>query len=407
MLSRFNVIFFAGLVFFVHALVFAGTTETVNLTRLKELKEKEARLQEVGTKTYRDNKVKRVVLTSVYGALGRTRAMAGDVDGAIVAFNHMPVEDVPATGSEFDSINNASVEDAITAIVREAKKTQIVILNEAHHVPMHRAFAMKLARELKKIGYNYLACEAFNMYDDFPLQKQYVNEKTGLFTKETTYANFLRDAMREQWQFVSYEPVTDPRESGMAKNLAQKIFKQNPKAKVFIYAGYSHAYEFPSAETDADNSKMAAQLKRLTGINPLTIDQTAMYAHIDSKRQSNLYKAAIAKMKEEKPFILKSENQYYLKLGINNQLVDMQVIYPAYSTSPATGRASWLASLAGFTPRDIPKELLPATGRRMIYAYHKQEPVDGIPADVVIVEAGKATPKLMLPPGEFRFAFED
>ncbi|MES2037881.1 MAG: hypothetical protein V4495_08595 [Pseudomonadota bacterium] len=41
------------------------------------------------------------------------------------------------------------------------------------------------------------------------------------------------------------------------------------------------------------------------------------------------------------------------------------------------------------------------------YAYHKQEPADGMPADVVMVQAGKTPPKLMLPPGEFRFAFED
>ncbi|WP_423027170.1 hypothetical protein [Undibacterium sp. Ji42W] len=335
------------------------------------------------------------------------RSMAGDVDGAIAAFNQMPVEDVPATSSEFDSINNAKAEDAITAIVREAKKTQVVILNEAHHVSMHRAFAMKLARELKKEGYTYLACEAFSLYDDFPLQKQYVSENTGMLTKETTYSNFLRDAMQDQWKFVSYEPVNSPRESGMAKNLVQKIFRQDPKAKVFIYAGYSHAHEFPVAETDDDKSKMAAQLKRLTGINPLTIDQTAMYEHIDTTRQSKLYKAALTRMAQEKPFVLKSGGQQYLKLGINNKLVDMQVIYPAYSTSPTTGRASWLTTLAGFTPRDIPKELLPTTGQRLIYVFHKQEPADGTPADVVIVQAGKTPPKLMLPPGEFRFGFED
>jgi len=58
-------------------------------------------------------------------------------------------------------IEDAIAEDAIAAIVREAKNRQVVILNEAHHVPLHRAFAMKLARELRKIGYEYLACEAF------------------------------------------------------------------------------------------------------------------------------------------------------------------------------------------------------------------------------------------------------
>ncbi|MFZ6676284.1 hypothetical protein [Undibacterium sp. Tian12W] len=407
--SQFKPGFLALLLVFTHLCAQAGSDDVAkaNTSRLKQLKVAELALQEAATKTYRDDKAKRLVLNSKYMSLGLHRSLAGDLDGAVAAFNQMPVDDIPATKEEFDSISNAKAEDAIAAVVREAKKTQVVILNEAHHVPMHRAFAMKLARELKKAGYSYMACEAFNLYDDFPLQKQYVSESTGAYTSEATYANFLRDAMHNQWKFVSYEPVNGPRESGMAKNLVQKIFRQDPKAKVFIYVGYSHAYEFPVAETDDDKSKMAAQLKRLTGINPLTIDQTAMYEHVDSTRQSKLYKAAVARMVQDKPFVLKSGGQQYIKLGINNKFVDMQVIYPAYSTSPVNGRASWLTTLAGFTPRDIPKELLPVTGRRLIYAYHKSEPANGMPADVVMVQTGKTPPKLMLPPGEFRFAFED
>ncbi len=406
---RFISRFFASLFFLIPVCACAASTEvvTAKMTRLKQLKDAETELQEAGARTYRDDKAKRLTLNSKYVSLGLNRSMAGDVDGAVAAFNQMPVVDVPATKSEFDSISNAKVEDAISAIVREARKTQVVILNEAHHVPMHRAFAMKLARELRKAGYNYLACETFTPYNDFPLQKQYVSEKTGPLSTEATYTNFLRDAIHEQWKFVSYEPVNGPRESGMAKNLVEKIFKQDPKAKVFIYVGYSHAYEFPVSETDDDKSRMAAQLKRLTGINPLTIDQTAMYEHVDTARQSKLYKAVLARTTQEKPFVLKSADQHYLKLGLDSKLVDMQVVYPAYSTNSATGRASWLTSLAGLSPMDIPKEMLPTSGRRLIYAYHKTEAADGMPADVIIIEAGKAIPKLMLPAGEFRFAFED
>lgn len=37
-------------------------------------------------------------------------------------------------------------------------------------MPLHRAFAMQLARKLRKIGYEYLACEAFeetNTHEQF------------------------------------------------------------------------------------------------------------------------------------------------------------------------------------------------------------------------------------------------
>lgn len=233
MLSQFSLKLLVALACLVHICAHAGSTEApgAHTTRLKQLKDAETGLLESQSRTYPDDKAKRAVLNSRYLSLGLKRSMVADGDGAVAAFNRMPVEDVPATKSEFDSINQAIAEDAIAAIVREAKKTRVVILNEAHHVPMHRAFAMKLAQELKKAGYTYLACETFNMHDDFPLQKQYVSASAGTYTSESTYANFLRDAMQDQWKFVSYEPVNEPRESGMAKNLVQKNLQARPKGK--------------------------------------------------------------------------------------------------------------------------------------------------------------------------------
>jgi hypothetical protein len=43
----------------------------------------------------------------------------------------------------------------------------------------------------------------------------------------------------------------------------------------------------------------------------------------------------------------------------------------------------------------------------MIYAFHANEPSDAVPADVVLVEAGKPVPTFMLPQGQFRYVVED
>jgi hypothetical protein len=43
----------------------------------------------------------------------------------------------------------------------------------------------------------------------------------------------------------------------------------------------------------------------------------------------------------------------------------------------------------------------------VIKAFRTSGRPDAIPADAVVVEAGKPPPKLMLPPGEFRYAFEE
>jgi hypothetical protein len=44
---------------------------------------------------------------------------------------------------------------------------------------------------------------------------------------------------------------------------------------------------------------------------------------------------------------------------------------------------------------------------RLIKAYRAGAPDDVVPADVVLVEADKPVPKLMLPKGEYRYSFEE
>lgn len=83
--------------------------------------------------------------------------------------------------------------------------------------------------------------------------------------------------------------------------------------------------------------------------------------------------------------------------------VDMQVIYPRYAFHD--GRPDWLRTLAGRSPRPVPAALLPQQGRRIVKALRVGAPQDAVPADVVLVEAGK--PVLMLPPGEVRYVYEE
>lgn len=85
--------------------------------------------------------------------------------------------------------------------------------------------------------------------------------------------------------------------------------------------------------------------------------------------------------------------------------VDMQVIFPRYGAHG--GRPDWLRSLLGRTPRPVPALLLPKQGRRLIKAFRTDDRPDAVPADIVLVEAVKPAPVLMLPSGQFRFAVEN
>lgn len=388
--------------------------------RFQELKKAESTFNELEPLTPELSSDQKSKIQGTLQWLATKRSFAGDSVGAIESFDTIYQGRKPKIASlteEKVSIENSTATNALSAIIEEAKKRQIVILNEAHHVSMHRAFAMILARELRKIGYEYLACETFLAENPNPLSDGFVSEESGFYLNEPMFANFLRDSIKNSWKFVSYESIRDPkltnrerqqiRESNQAKNLYEKILKNNPNAKIFIYVGYGHLQKFPEAIHDTDDSMMAAQLKRLTGIDPLTIDQTTFFQHKESQRQIELYKFALDKQIDSQPFVLKTLEKEYLKFEYRKSDIDIQIVHPSYSIDPETKRPSWLKSIAGFRPKEIPLSLLPQSGKRLIYAFPFDAPPNSVPADLVIVEAGKPAPKLMLPEGKYRLTYED
>lgn len=62
---------------------------------------------------------------------------------------------------------------------------------------------------------------------------------------------------------------------------------------------------------------------------------------------------------------------------------------------------------AGLKPHPVPAGLLPASGRRLIQAFHAGDGEGAVPVDQVMVEAGTPAASLMLPEGQFRFGYEE
>ncbi|MRX06374.1 hypothetical protein GJ697_00835 [Pseudoduganella sp. FT25W] len=340
--------------------------------------------------------------------LAAQRAFMGDANGAIAAFDEQPGRTPSADADDVERLTAAKEEDAIEAIVREAGKHQIVILNEAHHVPLHRAFAMRLARELHRSGYTWLACETFQTA---PFKQGYLAAADGYYSGEPVFGNFLREAAASGWQMVQYEPLDDTqagtfeerierRESGEARNLVKRIFAGHPDAKVFIYVGYSHAMEVPRFG-DKGNVWMAAQLRHLTGLDPLTIDQTDMMAHSVPTAEHPVYAAAVNRAQRTSPFVLRAPGGGYEVFGHYRNAMDMQVVHPRYGDDAASGRPAWLRTLAGFEAVDVPAATQSAP--HFVYAYPAGQPDHAVPADVVRIEPDKPTPKFMLPQGDYRF----
>lgn len=350
------------------------------------------------------------------GWLATVLAFTGDTEGAIAAFDlpHLPAG---ARGSEraedLKAIEDATVEDAVQAIVAAARTRRVVLINEAHHVSMHRAFAHKLAVELRKIGYTHLAAETFSEPEHGRTMKGYVNVGFGTYTRDPVYADFVNQAMAGGWKIVSYEaaPAGEAgtreeriavREREQAQNLVDRIFAKDREAKVLIFVGYGHLYK---SRLPSGMMMMGAHLREMTGLDMVHVDQTVFYAHPDRSAEHPLYEAVLSKPHAGVPFVLRTKDRGHVILGGARNHVDMHVVFPRYAIRE--GRPGWLETLAGRTPRDIPANLLPTSGRRLIKAFRTSDGPDAVPTDNVMVEAGKPVPKLMLPKGEFRFAFED
>jgi len=367
-------------------------------THMEELKLAESRPADVQTLSFR-------------------RAIAGDYDGAIASFDQRPGLRVNDVASDIDKLDDANAVDAITAIVAEARNKRIVLLNEAHHVPMHRAFAKLLAAELRKIGYSYLACEGFD--PDIPERPEggVIKNSDGYFLKDPLFADFARSALADGWKLVGYETAEEQqklapmeriqrREVVQAENLVARIFAKDKQAKVFVYVGYNHVLKVPPGETPSF-IPMAEHLRRMTGLETLHIEQERFYAHTDPVFSGKTYHAIIAKFNPGAPIILKGADGNPLVLKAMAKSADMQVIFPPYATSSDYGRPVWLEHLAGRKPQAIPASLLPTAGRKLLLAHRADDPADASPVDTVLVEAGKPVSKFMLPPGAFRFSAQE
>jgi hypothetical protein len=302
-------------------------------------------------------------------------------------------------------VRDATARPALDEIVRRARDTRIVIINEAHYSPRDRAFAWQVAQALRPLGYSVLALETFanrsaagSVSAVERLQADsIVRSGTGTYTQDPVFAAFVRQALAIGYRPVAYEITAEQdkvgdvpeREQAQAANLAAHV-RASPGAKLLVHVGHGHNSEDTSRYDDgSDGRMMAARLKEMTRIDPLTIDQTKL-TDLQPKART-AYPIAAAKGGSRPAILLVGDKPLVLSGG-----TDLQVVHPVRRYRH--GRPTWLASLGG-KPVTIPAALLPRTGERLVQAFAADAPADAVPLDQVLVTAGMPIPKLMLPPG--------
>lgn len=296
----------------------------------------------------------------------------------------------PPTGKiECDTafVNKHTLVDAADYIVAQAKQKQVVMINEAHHLPFHRAFVLPMLRKFYDAGYRYLAIETLG--DSTINQKTYPDYETGYYTHEPLFGELIREALRLHFRLIKYESdarcdgkgkdnqyCNRFRDSMMAVNL-NKILKADPKAKMLIYAGYDHINE----GSENGWKKMAQFFKEFTGIDPFTVELTRQVEHLYPQYNTAKFNAVNNLKHINVPVIAIQDNQPW-----HGDFVDATVIFPKYLI---LNKRPYYYSISGLRkPYDL-AGLSVNNGDYVQAFYANEKPGNRIPADQFVAGEGK------------------
>lgn len=231
--------------------------------------------------------------------------------------------------STVEEINNIStIDDA--ALLNSIDTNKVIMINEAHDRVQPRAFLLYLLPLLKARGYTYLAMETLNRNNT-----NEISYSTGYYTTEPMFGEVAREALRLGCTLIPYEDSNAAkhtnleRETAQAFNLWNAIKAAPETAKFIVIAGYGHIME------DIPNDMyrtMAMEFKKISGINPFTIDE--FYSLEESGYANHL---PLAKDTRSPEIILNNNNNI---LTTNPGHYDAFIIHP--KTQYKNCRPTWL-----------------------------------------------------------------
>jgi len=345
------------------------------------------------------------------------QTFVGDYPDAAASFSIRQValvDDSPSPLSGADYVARPALE----AIPELAKNYQAVFFNEAHNVPLTRTLTVQLLGKLRAEGFNYFAAETLYQSDTRLQSRGYPTKDSGFYTEESICAEMVRTALKLGFKVIAYEALSDAtgdaREAEQARNLYQQVFQKDPAARLVVDAGYAHIQK---SGVFLGGASMAEHLRKLSGINPLSVEQTMLIPHQSSDDDHPYYAAVMQQLQPKVPlvFVNKSGKPWSLRPGY-----DVSVFFPAQELRH--GRPTWLSLGDLREPYLVDGDRCANSYPCLVEARYADEGEDAIPADRVALDPvplnaeandrirfhqGAPVSDLYLRPGKYRLTYTD
>ncbi len=292
--------------------------------------------------------------------------------------------------------SSATAVPAVEYVAERAQGHRIVMVNERHHSSSDRLLTMDLLAPLAEQGFRYFAVEAAWIGD--PVNTRgYPVPQTGYYVNDVVFAELIRSAVELGYRIVAYEIENHQRSSNdppgetrrqaqrdwwQARNIATRVFDVDGDAKLLVHCGYAHLQE---SRTDSW-APMAHFLRQMTGLDPLTIDQTVFSERGRPEVEHPLRRRAkeLGLLGEQAIVVLDSDGRPVRSpMPVDVGIFGVATRYP-------DGRPSWMSM--GGRRRAIALDTPACVERACIAEARRAGRVDEIPLDrVEIVGADKTT----------------
>jgi len=288
---------------------------------------------------------------------------------------------------------------ALEYIIKASKDKQVVMINEDHNTPKHRILTYNLLEDFYVAGFRYLAVEALEN-DSSILKLGFPQISSGYYTAEPNMGNLLKKAIKLGFKLIPYESTDRTRYNGKSESYLQNIREVNqaknintilikdPSAKILVHAGHGHIWE-----RGGDVIFMAEYFKILSGIDPLTINQSI---NSMDEYKVKLDSTLNLKMTQVPYIVLDKENKPRISSGDAESAYDLLVAWPTPQIKH--GRKDYVFSKKGTSLHFITVNKTEVGKLVQVKSLNSK---DDIPLDQFVIKAGTYKYGFALDKGEY------